>query len=447
MRKLVGIVCAAAGITVAAVMVACGSSGQTCTGAGCDLLNGDGKNGSSGDHPGGSGTGVKPPGTPPGDPNKPAVCSNGLHTTLKGKVYDPAGANPLYGVSVYVPSGALAPLATGAACDACGEITPPPVASTRTDSNGEFELTDVPNGTAVSVVVQSGKWRRKIEVAVPNKCAENTVADHTLRLPKNGTEGDMPQIAVTAGGCDALECLLRGIGVDDAEFVAGANPKGHIHVFAGEGGKGVPGSPSASTSLWNDVTNMTPYDSVLLSCECSEYNENKGGNTTKPLSSAVHDYTEAGGRLIATHYHYTWLKNSVAADFQGIASWGGAAGGSDTYDVDMSTPTGSAFAQWLLGVNASMSLGKVQLTDVTDSLKSINPPAQPWIGQNASPRVFSFETPIGGPACGRFAFTDLHMSGISSGGQTFPTGCPAAGGLSAQQKALEFMLFELSSCK
>ena len=36
---------------------------------------------------------------------------------------------------------------------------------------------------------------------------------------------------------------------------------------------------------------------------------------------------------------------------------------------------------------------------------------------------------------------------MSSGGSSgFPNGCPAPGGLSAQQKAVEFMFFDLSSC-
>src|SRR4051812_601151 len=250
-----GYVCAAAGFAVAAMIAAACSGGTTCTGENCGIAGDGTSSGSSGDDNHGVGTRTKPPGSSSGSSGnpKPAACANGQHTTLKGKVYDPAGANVLYDVRVFVPSGPLAPLSTGAACDACGAITPAPVTQTLTDSKGEFVLEDVPVGAAVPIVVQTGKWRRKIDVAVTNACAENTVADRTVRLPKNGSEGDMPHIAVTAGGCDALECLLRGVGVDESEFVAGASPAGHIHVFAGEGGIGVTGSPKATTDLWNDA--------------------------------------------------------------------------------------------------------------------------------------------------------------------------------------------------
>lgn len=147
-----------------------------------------------------------------------------ITTTLTGKVYDPAGANPLYNVMVYIPAGPngdaeLPPIPEGVQCDTCGSTALNPMVSAITNEKGEFTLENVPVDSDVPVVVQVGKWRRKLKFDITKKCDENRVPDREFRLPKNGTEGDMPHIAVTAGGCDALECLLRGIGVDDSEFV------------------------------------------------------------------------------------------------------------------------------------------------------------------------------------------------------------------------------------
>jgi len=96
-----------------------------------------------------------------------------------------------------------------------------------------------------------------------SKCQDNDAmaavasiaAPNVLRLPRNHSEGDIPNIAVATGGADSLECLLSRIGVDKTEYVAGPGGAGRIHIFQGDAGANTtPAAPVASTGLWPNNT-------------------------------------------------------------------------------------------------------------------------------------------------------------------------------------------------
>jgi hypothetical protein len=380
---------------------------------------------------------------------KKVSCAGGGTTSISGQVFDPGGKNPLYDIAVYVPSTMpLAPLTQGVSCDRCGATVLNPAASALTDENGKFTLTDAPVDTNVPVVIQVGKWRKTYTLSAVNACTDNPMPT-PLTLPKNGTEGDIPQMAVAVAHADALECLLYGMGLDQSEFSTGASGSGHVHLF-----------PSANNQdLWASEATLSPYDIVLLDCEGNETASNKSAANLQ----GMHDYASAGGRIFATHYHYIWFKGSslgespsvsAPSDFVSTANWkptsAGGASGSGTYTVDQSFPKGMSFAKWLTNVGASTTLGSIHLDKIADSVDTVNnPPSTQWISGGGNVQYMSFNAPTTAPAasqCGRAVFSDLHVSG--SGSKSFPTDCSfeSDGTLTPQQKALEFLFFDLSSC-
>ena len=203
---------------------------------------------------------------------KRVVCPAGATTRITGRVLDPAGLRGLYNVAVYVPSSPPSPVVHGARCDTCASRAIAPVVAALTDARGEFVLDDVPVDAAVPVIVEIGRFRRSLVVDVP-PCTETRLTDEAARLPRSRDEGDLPLVAVTTGASDALECLLRNVGIADSEFVAGGDERGAIQLYRGKGGGGAP-TPlvPAASDLWNDPARLAAYDIVALSCEGDEAN-------------------------------------------------------------------------------------------------------------------------------------------------------------------------------
>ena len=372
-------------------------------------------------------------------------------TSISGSVYDPAGQTPLYNVIVYVPNSDVPDLTDGATCDKCGTVAVSPVVSALTDTSGNFKLTNAPDGDNIPIVVQVGKWQRRYTIPHVNSCVDNPVDKEVTRLPKNSSEGHVPKIAVATGNYDSLECFIKKIGVDESEFSNGGG-SGRVQLYQGEGGSQIDGSTPSVSALWDNEASLAAFDMVALTCEGGEY----PGEKPSTALDAMRDYTVNGGRVFATHFHYYWFKNESAT--AGVASWGTPLS-SGAYLVDTSFPKGSDFADWLQNIGATSTKGQIDLNvdDVTDSVKTVNSAqATRWIyqgtGSSYGTKYMTFNTPVGAaPAdqCGRVVFSDIHVASESAPEatttSTFPALC-SSGSLTAQEKALEFLFFDLNAC-
>jgi hypothetical protein len=396
-------------------------------------------------------------------------CPTGT-TTISGRIYDPAGKNPLYNVAAYIPNSMPMPLPTGASCDPCEKLyTGNPIVTALTDPLGNFKIEKAPDGPNIPLVIQIGKWRRQFVLPNVVACRDNPVPDKLLTLPKNRMEGDIPNIAISTGGADTLECLLRRIGVDASEYVGGPTGPGRIHIFQGGsmgGGRGGggggnrtapntnPPAPSSSTGLWSSAAELMKYDITLLSCE--------GRETEAMNQQALHDYASMGGRVFASHFHYAWF-NTGPYGSENLATW--STGSNDMGDIGgtivTTFPKGQALSQWLMNTNALVG-GELPIEEARHNadVGPMHVASQPWIlaNQRADPpgatQYFSFNTPTdvmigpdGRDYCGRVVFSDLHVGAASNDMEDMPVPSSCTNiDLSPQEKALEFMLFDLSAC-
>jgi hypothetical protein len=387
------------------------------------------------------------------------ACPGTLSTTISGTIYDPAGKNPLYGIVAYVPNSTPAPLTAGASCYSCSDLyTGDPIAAAVTDASGRFTIKNAPDGSNIPLVIQVGKWRRQFVIPSVGVCADTALPDKTLTLPKNGNEGDLPDIAVSTGAADTVECLLYRVGLDKAEYVPGPSTSGHVHIFASSATapNTNPPGPAPEASLWDTSEDMMKYDIVMLSCE--------GVETLNMNQQVMYDYAAAGGRVFASHLHYAWFYTGPFST-QNLATWLPNPNylGDINANIVVTTwdgnpfPRGQSLHDWLLNVNAlTNNLLPIIAARHNADVTVINTPSQPWLVGEGTPTVpqdFSFDTPLGVAAdkqCGRVVYTDMHVGASSDDyngtnqGVT-PDGCIDLD-LSAQEKALEFNLFDLSSC-
>jgi hypothetical protein len=398
------------------------------------------------------------------------------NTTVTGTVFAPNGTLPLYGINVYVPLTDPGPLPDGLTCDQCNADLPGgSLVKVQTKEDGTFELRNMPVAKNVPLVITTGKWRRIIKIPQVQKCmAGQPVVMADTTLPKSGddmtpntTSVSLPKIALTTGGADSLECLIRRLGIADKEISTNASTTAHVHFYAGNGVAqfdngfaGGMGTIPDAQPFWSQAANLKAYDIVILSCE--------GGQNpqTKPQAAldAMKAYADAGGRVFASHWHNIWIGGNFQGGGMGqtpmvwntIATW--TANDTNPGPIDLidevNNPKGASFATWMLDVMGSTVRDQIMLVGGTERSTCTgvdNAKAERWTYAMANPmhpQNFQFTTPNeADPSnrCGKVVFSDMHVSG-GPGPGNYPSECGTTTTLTPQEKALAFMFFDIASC-
>jgi hypothetical protein len=229
---------------------------------------------------------------------------------------------------------------------------------------------------------------------------------------------------------------------------------------------GWPGGTDAMTdsqAFWNTTTNLAAYDIVILSCEGGQYPATK----TQTAMQAMHDYADMGGRVFASHWHNIWIGGEAMNAPHGLADWEAVAdfnfGGNPSPDTltatidEVNNPKGMSFATWMLNVGGSMTRDLLTVTQARTTCTKTNAGAERWVYLDAatspgfsSAMNFQFTTPLQvapEQRCGKVVFSDMHVSADSTSlpGTPYPNGCSTMP-LTAQEKALAFMFFDIASC-
>ena len=427
------------------------------------------------------------------------------HDDHQGHGLRSGARQPLYNIAVYVPASPLQALPQRRP-DGRGRLLvralfkSGAVVSTTTGVDGTFKLTTRPSARTCR---SSSRWasgagssRSTSTACQPNPQPDKTLLTARTASPPGDTNDNMPDIAVSTGigrharvpdeahrRCRRPSTWRAPATAATCTCSPAADPAPAWRCGgAARSPTPMPGAPESDTNLWDTSDHLMPYDIVLLSCE--------GGETYNAKPANLETYLNAGGRAFASHFHYAWFSGplELGADLHGAGRLGdqprhvggrrttgdgGRAGrGDDRPDAQrqqQALPQG----RHPRSVAAARRRARPERRPRGASCRSTSRATTPsWARRTSrrsrgsstsgverrctsrSTRPWTRPTPRTGgrpaTAAARSSAT-CTSAGNPATNDTVdderrrPDGC-ADGALSPQEKALEFMLFDLSSC-
>jgi hypothetical protein len=307
--------------------------------------------------------------------------------------------------------------------------------------------------------------------------------DNPARLPRSMSDGlavNIPRIAVSTGQIDAMECVLEKMGLSHDEFSnpgADAMTAARVHLYRGGPATGTPPGAGAridddtphDSLLYGDPTRLLRYDLVVADCEGETWDGD--GSDRDASGPNLRQFVNRGGRLFASHLSLSWLDGNGTAPYVSGDSFDTGLDPAATWNVTLdATATGTGavslgrpsaspriqnFADWMTNEGiAAPPAYDFAINEPRSPNTGLGPASEEFVylrDGNERAQQFSFNTPYGAPAeaaCGRVAYSGFH---VSVGGGTspfaeaiFPAHC--AGDLTAQEKVLLYMLFDLGAC-
>ncbi len=338
--------------------------------------------------------------------------------TWTGTVYTPAADIPISGALVYLTPKKPEPIPDGNFCDTCVQLNAKyPKALTKFD--GTFSLVANRPGKQY-LVIQKGQFRRVLEVDVKPGDVRVSKKDSSFVSRKDAATGDMvPSILVSTGNYDEIEKTLDKLGITSYDKESESNEKRFL----------------------SDAARLARYHILFLPCGSCVTGGGTNFSADDPaVKKGLKDFATAGGKVYVTD----WKQGFVSEPFPEYVQFEQARGCTGAGYESRAIVTDDGLRDWLNGLGHTTFNLEANYQTVT-RVKSILVKDSMGVEKPYTPKVWmSGRKNITGPetvntlsfeyGCGRVLYSTYHTE-------------PSTGsGLSPQEKALFYILFEVAAC-